>query len=392
MTSNAMVLTLTIVVAMNVFAPHGLSAQNPFAAAAQTPARTLFIEGRDLWDEGKFVDAEKKFREVLTKFPRAEQSDRTAFYLITTLIKLGRTADARAEIENFDRNYPRSTWKGDVTEKRLSINGLAPMFQAGWARGIYSANQTPRVFTSSITVAVSPNFQTVTTKLRGRNVVVNAGLEQEVLRLLIQKDPGLGIEAARERLKVNPSDPAVVTNLSTIANSGSTQALPFLLTLTGNTAIAPNTTNQALFWVNRVNKEAVSKALSDMLKIRDSIPTVAETLSRFNVPERRAALDQIVKGGGPDRMEKLDRLYKGSTNLPLRSEIIQSVSFVADPAALSFLSDIARNEKEAPLRSAAIRALAERKDVDAKTFEDILKSFPPTPARPVPVTRKQVIP
>src|SRR4026208_1151594 len=82
----------------------------PSRALAQTKqqndaSRALFLEGRDLWDDGKFGDAEKKFREALTKYPKAEQSDRTSYYLITTLIKLGRAADARREIDTFSANY-----------------------------------------------------------------------------------------------------------------------------------------------------------------------------------------------------------------------------------------------------------------------------------------------
>jgi hypothetical protein len=69
--------------------------------------------------------------------------------------------------------------------------------------------------------------------------------------------------------------------------------------------------------------------------------------------------------------------------VPLRSQIIQFVGPITDPAALAFLDDIARNQRETlSLRSEAIRALGERKDVDAKTLVDIMNSLPPTPMKP----------
>jgi hypothetical protein len=375
MKSKATVLSLTIVVTLNIIGPRGLRAQTP---AQNAQAHALFIEGRNLWDDGNFVDAEKKFRETLTKYPKAEQSDRTTYYLITTLVKLGRTADARAEIENFDKSYPQSSWKSDVEEKRLTLNGLPAVFPLQGIRYFGYRGTAPGIPVSL------PSGQPFARGVVTAAANVNASLDQEVLRLIIQKDSDLGIEEARRRLKVNPSDPAVVTNLSTIANSGSAQAVPFLLTLTVNTSITPNTRDQALFWMNRVDKETMAKALPEMLKERGSIPAVAETLTRFNVVERRSALEQIVKGGGPERIAMLDKLYKGTTNVPLRSQIIQFVGQITDPAALAFLDDIARNQRETlSLRSEAIRVLGERKDVDAKTLVEIMNSLPPTPAKPV---------
>ena len=51
-------------------------------------ARTLFNYGRDLIDESRYQDAEKQFREVLRRYPKSDQADKSSFYLITTLMKL----------------------------------------------------------------------------------------------------------------------------------------------------------------------------------------------------------------------------------------------------------------------------------------------------------------
>lgn len=98
-------LILSLILAAGVLAAH------PQAGMAQTTkenteARRLWNEGNDLFNDRNFADAEKKFRDALTKYPKSDQSDKTAYYLILTLEKLRRYPEARSEIENFHRNYP----------------------------------------------------------------------------------------------------------------------------------------------------------------------------------------------------------------------------------------------------------------------------------------------
>jgi len=120
----SLLITLTIAGTLAAVSPQ-LHAQTPAQDAA---AKALFREGRDFLDDGKYADAEKRFREALSKYPRAEQADRTSFYLIATLIKLGRTDEASAEVLSFNRKFPQSTWKTDVEEKRITLGLPAAPF------------------------------------------------------------------------------------------------------------------------------------------------------------------------------------------------------------------------------------------------------------------------
>jgi TolA-binding protein len=122
MKSNSLLISFVIAVLLLATAPQ-LRAQSTTRQQNNALARGLFLEGVNFFDEGKFVDAEKKFREAVTKYPDAEGSDRTSFYLLSALIKLGRTGEARSEILNFNQTYPQSKWKADVEEKRLHLDG-----------------------------------------------------------------------------------------------------------------------------------------------------------------------------------------------------------------------------------------------------------------------------
>ena len=363
------VIRCLVVAAFGIVGPIPVGAQ---AASQNAAGRTLFTEGRNFWDEGKFTDAERKFREALTKYPRAEQSDRTAYYLITTLMRLGRTTEARTEIESFYRNYPQSSWRSDVDEKRLTLDGLpAPIIaraagEPGFHFGepIFLGNRG-----ENAELAVNAQF--------ARLSLGSPSLEQEILRLIIEKDADHGIETARKRLKTNSSDPAVIANLGAIARSTSARAVPFLVTLAGNSASSPNVRSQAIFWLARQNsdKAAVAKALVEMVKEKDTEAVAAEVLGRFNNVERRATLEQIVQIQHVDRVSTLDRLFRSSTNAQVRSQVVQAAGSIAEPSARTFLTDIVRNEKDLVVRRTAIQALAARKDVDVKVLQEILNAL-----------------
>jgi hypothetical protein len=357
-------MTLTIAGTL-VAVPSRLHAQTPSQNAA---ARTLFVEGRDLWDGGKFADAEKKFREALTRYPRAEQSDRTSFYLITTLIKLERIDEARAEIQAFNRNYPQSPWRSDVEEKRITLG------MPGGPFGAYRVRSLP--------VPVNVNALPVPPQPAGFRGPPNAGIDFEVFRVIIQADVNKAILLAKDRLKENPSDPAVVSNFSLIAGSGSPQAFPFFVFVASDGPV-PNTQTQARFWIGRLNnaEDAVGKAFVALTAPR-TLSIFVEVLNQSNPTERSNVLRQVVQYPSPEKLPALERVFKATNVQPFRSQIVESAATIPESAAREFLADVAMSESEYPVRLTAIHALGTRKDVDVKLLGDIMKTLPSTPTVP----------
>jgi len=362
---------IVVVIMIAAVSPH-VQAQSP---ASSTPDQTLFSEGRNLWDDGKFSEAEKKFREALTKYPRAEKSDRTAYYLITTLVTLGRAAEARKEIQSFNRNYPQSRWQSDVEEKRIALTGT-PQFRGSRSGQRHIEVHVPSVFVPHpfpVNFGVSTPFGPT----MPLHVNVSPSLDQEILRVIIDRDPNTGIEIARERLKGNPSDPAVITNLSVIAGSGSSLAMPFLVNVAGSAA-SPNARSLAVFFMFRQdhNKAAAEKVVVEILKDKDAIPAVADALGRFNMNERRVVLERIAQSPLAEKTSVLQGIYKTSVNTQVRSQVVATAGSIPDAAALAFLNDVVRNEKEPAVREVAIQNLTVRKDADVKVLVDVLKSLP----------------
>jgi tetratricopeptide (TPR) repeat protein len=373
MRRNAIVLSLIIATGWIAASPRQVQAQS---RAQNDPARVLFLEGRNLWDDGRFADAEKKFREALTKYPKADQSDRTAYYLITTLIKQGRFADAWTEIENFNRNYPRSTWKSDVEEKRIALGGRAIVVNPVVNPRI-AAPGPPAPFgpsDSHFEHIRLPETITVAAPFQSNASHLTVSFASEVLRLVIEKGPNRGIAVARERLKTDPADPVVVSNLSTIANSGSAQAMPFLRGLA--VSAVPNVRSQAIYWIGswHGDKQEATKVLMETLansKDKETDVAVAQAFARFNAGERREAFSKMA-----EQLPMLERIYRNTTNISVRTHVVQAAAESKNAGTIAFLNGVARDDKDFDVRRAAIQALAARKDADVKVFEDILNSVP----------------
>jgi tetratricopeptide (TPR) repeat protein len=369
---NSLIIGLILTAGSGVAHPQSGMAQT---TKENTEARRLWNEGNELYNDGNFADAEKKFRETLTKYPKADQSDRTSYYLIVTLEKLRRFQDARTEIENFHRNYPGSRWRSDVDERSLSLGASSNSISEQEAKIAKERAESERRSSS----ALPPN----------------ASMDAVILQKIIQADPNEGIVKARERLKNDPSDPAVVNNLGTIFSSNSPQALPFLLDLS-NTAASPNTRTIAFFYAMRLNpdKVQVANTMMEMLTKKENESIVSEALFRMTFVEHRQVLAKIVASSNPNKFDAIEKIYRGGS-ITLRSDLLTAVATLRmDPKAESFIMDAAQNDKDLAVRRAAIEALMlQKRGGDLKALEYLLSTVPPkNTAPPVAVAPERAAP
>jgi tetratricopeptide (TPR) repeat protein len=355
---HSWILGLIIATGTTAFYPKAGMAQ----ATPNSEARRLWSEGRDLYDEGNFADAEKRFREALTKYPRVEQSDRTTYYLIITLEKLRRFQEARTEIENFNRNFPGSRWRSDVDERSMALGVTANNLQAQEAKIAKERAESEKRGSS----ALPPN----------------ASVDAMFLGMTIQDNPTEGFERVKERLRKDPADPAAIANIGTIFNSRSPQALPFLFEL-ANSAASPNVRTIAFFYAMRRNPDRVQVAntLMEMLEKKENEGIVSEALFRMTYVEHREVLAKIVESPNPNKFDAIEKIYRGGS-ITLRSDLLTAVAKLRDdPRAESFIQDAAQNDKDLAVRRAAVEALMSQKSpASLRALESALKATSPRSA------------
>src|SRR5262245_2407514 len=117
---KAVLLTFAII-------PAPLQAQtsvNPkqFGFMAADAARDQFNAGRDYFDDHKYAQAETVLRDLIRKYPRNAITDSGHYYLIRTLSKQGKVAEAKKEIEIFEKTYRKSPWLTDVKELSVQLS------------------------------------------------------------------------------------------------------------------------------------------------------------------------------------------------------------------------------------------------------------------------------
>jgi HEAT repeat protein len=159
-------------------------------------------------------------------------------------------------------------------------------------------------------------------------------LQQEVFRALLRNNPERALDLATERLKADPGDSVVLGNLSGIANSGSTKAIPLLISIAKT---SPNTA------------------------------------------ARREAVLAISRG--PNEKEvlaTLEDLYaSNSDNVEIRRTVVTAIGRSSDPRAVSLLARIIKNDADETIRRTAIQQLGLRKETEAmKALEDLLRETP----------------
>jgi HEAT repeat protein len=347
--------------------------------------RNLYNTGRDCFDRGQFAEAERNFREVMQRFPRNPIADRSAYYLIRTLARLGKLSDALSQITNFERTYPRSEWLNDVKELHISLtNQLTPAIEALVVPPVPPHPAPPAPPGPPVSLRTG----------RGRihaNAVDGAPdltLQQEALRVLFDKNAERAIEIAAERLKVNPADPVALSNLHMMANTSSDKALPILMSIARDSS-NPRARKDAIFWISRshADKESLTEilvGLTPSFSSDDDSEAVVYALSQVNTPRATDALADMARDKNrsdrirsnamlwiaqsplSNRSSILENVYKGTMDNPrLRRQLVNYIGLARDAQAVNVLENIASTDPDQAVRTSAVRWIAQIKASDA---------------------------
>ena len=362
---NSLVLSLSLATGAVMTQPPVAMAQT----SAQNDAATkLANEGNEFLADKNYAEAEKKFREALSRYPKADRADRTAYLLIRTLVRANRVQEARMEIEKFPRAYPNSRWQEDVDGESFTLAGSREALEqeAKVARERAEAERRGSV-----------------------NLPRGASIEAILLQSMIHMDPTWGFEKIREKLKADPSDPAAVANLGSVFSSNSPQALPFLLDLSKN-AVSPEVREIAFFYAMRKNPDRIQVANTfiEMLAKKENERLVSEALYRMQRGEHQQVLDKIIDSPNPTKFDAMEKIYRGaSASIVLKCDLFASAARLQDARALNFMLNAAQNDMDMKVRECASIAIENRKGARDE-IQRLLNGGP----RPAPTVRTAPLP
>ena len=372
--------------------------------AQQKPdqARVLFVNGRNLMDDGRYADAAKQFREVLSKYPKSDKADEASFYLISTLIKLGQRQEALTEITSFQRNYPKSPWMDDVREKRISLTNQVPDDLHALIAPPPPAPPAPPAPGAQRPTPAPARSQSTPFGVReargvGGPADPETSLQQEILRVLLMNNPDRGIEVASDRLKADPSDPVVLANLSAIATSPSSKGLPLLISI-AKSSPSMKARRDATFWLarSRADKDVLVGTLLEILSGTGDPETenaAASALAEINTPRamaaltdiardrnrstgtRRSALNALARFNLPNGLSTYEELYRNaSDSVEMRRTLVNLIGRSTETRTVTVLANIAKTDSDVTVRRIAVQFLGNRKEPEAqRALEDLLK-------------------
>jgi tetratricopeptide (TPR) repeat protein len=358
-------------------------------------ARDIFIAGQRSYDEGRFTDAESRFREVIRRFPKNQIADRADYYLIRTLAQTGKRTEALSLIDTFAKQYPKSSWQNDILELRIQLTNQVPQTAE---RILLPPAPAPRavpqvyVTTAPLPAPPAPPVPPVPPAPFGiftqvQNSDPEISLQQEIMRAMFQSNGDRAIEIATERLKANPGDPVVLSSMNMIASSRSAQAMPMLI------SIAKSSTNQrarrdAIFWLgqSRTDKDAVVDTLVGLLPSlsEEDSESVTYSLGQIRTDKSTNALATIARDKGKNdkvrnsavhwigqmrvanRIPLLEDIYKNSMdNSKIRTQVAFALSQTREPQAITILGNMASSDPDIEVRKQAVFWLGQSRSPEA---------------------------
>jgi hypothetical protein len=320
------------------------------------PARDLFSDGQKFYDQSRFVDAERTFRQVTERYPKSPIADRAEYYLIRTLRQNGKIGEALNHINAFRRTYPNSTWNLDVEEEKMEVTNQVPLAtQAILIRQAVGVAPIHQVQPRPPAIPVRP--------VDVQNLDPQISFLQEAMRVMFRNDVSRALQIASDRLKIDMADPVVISTMSTLVSNASTQGLPILIEI-AKSSPDMRARRDAAYWMTRVN--------SDKDTIVDTLMGLLPTTADDNT-------DGVTYALGLIRTEKSFNALAGIVNDKTRSERVRTQALVAlgqahDPRTVALLGNIANGDSDIALRTEALRWLSQIRSPEAnQVIENLLR-------------------
>ena len=329
-----------IFLGLSVMTP-GAFAQNPRAFVATKsfvepssgdPAREMFNDGQNLFDKSRWIEAEKTFSSVVEKYPKSSIADKAEYYLIRTLVQTGKTNQALNHINAFRSIYPKSPWNDDVEDLRMRLTNQVP--------AAVRAHLIGRV---TITPASGPS---ALTQAQIKTIDFEISLLQEALRVMFQSDAPGAVQVVSDRLKTNMADPVVLSSMSMLATTASTQGLPILVAIAKSSPSLKGR-QDAIYWISKTDgdKNATVDTLMGLLPALsdDTSHSFTFSLAQMRTDKAYSSLAAIVT----------DK----SRSDQLRQQALMALGQNRDQRAIIALENITTGDSDPRYRTQALQLL-----------------------------------
>ena len=293
---------------------------------ANDNATKAFRVGRDLIEDEKWEQAEKRFRDFLRDYPKHKESDAAIYWLAFTQKKQQHFAEAERLLVKLSNDYPTSNWLDDAKALRLEI---APSVgNVAYVDQVIRASKQGRVAQPMPAPEPAPAAAPIFPEILEVPIAPLAPA-QELGGLSGLKIMGQG----SVRGGLDEKDEIKAIALQSLMQSNPERALPYI---------------------------------SDILK----------NDSKASNGLKEHAIRLLGQYRGPNSVTMLLDLARNQSDPKIRRSAIYSLGNVEDDKALDLLLDLATKSDDAEVSKAALRALASQRNPKArqKLFEIVRSS------------------
>ena len=337
-------------------------------------ATKAFRIGRDLIEDEKWEQAEKRFRDFLRDYPKHKESDAAIYWLAFTQKKQQHFTEAERLLVKLTNDYPKSNWLDDAKALRLeiapSVGNVAYMDEViRPARPVRVTGQDvrPRPLpapesATGITFAEVPEFPVA--PLAPLSAAGFGGLD--ALSIITQ---------ASVRSGMDEKDEIKAIALQSLMQSNPERALPYIADILKNDSKASNGLKEHA--IRLLGHYSAPNSLSMLLGL---------ARSQSDPRLRRSAIYSLGSVEDDKVLDLLLELATKSDDIEIAKVALRTLAIQSNPKARQKLFEIARSGTNEELRAQAVQGLVNRNDENL--VDELVKIYQSDKSLKV---RKQVI-
>jgi HEAT repeat protein len=332
---------------------------NRFVQSQNTAAAKVFREGRDFIGDEEWEEAEGKFRNFVSAYPKDGNVDAALYWLAFALVKQDKYQEAEKQLKRLLAEFPRSNWADDATALRVQIAqnvgnpeiinqtlneddveikivALQSLFESNPERGL-----------AYVSEMMKPGSKAgLRLKEAGIEMLRRYGGKQSVSMLLdiIRNQPDMKLR---------------VTAIQTLGRAGDESVLPLLKDLVTNST-DEEVSKAAVFAISRYDSASARALLLDLARSGKSIEV------------RKDAIFWLIQNGDAV-MDDLMRIYEADRSTEIRKQIVFALKRIGSARALAKLHEIAFSGADIEVRKDAIHWIGQSGDEQSLDF--LIKTY-----------------